>query len=90
MLTNGPGTDVDWLHYKGSGIMREWIVRCPRTGLPVQTGMASTETSLRTMRVRGIINACPACGRTHEWLSEDAWLVAAPENDQPDAVPEIV
>ncbi|WP_141740065.1 hypothetical protein [Bosea sp. BIWAKO-01] len=70
--------------------MRELIVRCPRTGLPVPTGMMSTEKSLRTMKVRGTITDCPGCGRTHEWLSEDAWLIAAPEDDQPDVGPEII
>ncbi|GAU82892.1 hypothetical protein BIWAKO_02815 [Bosea sp. BIWAKO-01] len=42
------------------------------------------------MKVRGTITDCPGCGRTHEWLSEDAWLIAAPEDDQPDVGPEII
>lgn len=63
--------------------MNEIAIRCPKTGLPVRTGMLSTTTSFRAMAARMSLDECPACGEAHQWASRDAWLIDAEEAEQP-------
>ncbi len=63
--------------------MRELAIRCPETGLPVRTGTFSTRTSFPAMKVRGTLKECAACGKSHDWKSEEAWLIEPDQKTTP-------
>ncbi|RYE29794.1 MAG: hypothetical protein EOP23_20655 [Hyphomicrobiales bacterium] len=68
--------------------MKEIIIRCPTTQIPVRTGQLTTPTSFRAMAVTGTVEECAACGSTHTWDSREAWLIEAedmPSRHQADA-----
>lgn len=63
--------------------MKEIIIRCPETQIPVRTGKMTTPTSFRAMSVTGALEECAACGKPHQWDSRDAWLIDAEEAERP-------
>ncbi len=54
------------------------MITCPKTGKPVSTGFDMDERSFAGSAVTGnTFGPCPACGETHTWAKEDAFLGAA-------------
>ena len=50
------------------------MIRCPDTGEDISTGIdTDSRTFLRLPRVTSRIK-CPACGKEHVWVTDDAWL----------------
>jgi len=52
------------------------VVQCPRTGTPVPTGLKSEWVFLRSLPRVAIPLRCPACGQTHKWQPQEAWIAA--------------
>ena len=52
------------------------VVQCPRTGTPVPTGLKSEWVFLRSLPRVAIPLRCPACGQTHRWQPQEAWIAA--------------
>ena len=50
------------------------MVRCPRTGRDIATGMVSDRESFRAMPVFFARVYCPACRTEHEWFAQEAWV----------------
>jgi endogenous inhibitor of DNA gyrase (YacG/DUF329 family) len=50
------------------------VVQCPRTGTPVPTGLKSEWVFLRSLPRVAIPLRCPACGQTHKWQPQEAWI----------------
>jgi len=48
------------------------MIRCPRTGQPVFTGVETDRTSLQRLPDSGGHLRCPICGKDHEWGRRDA------------------
>jgi len=48
------------------------MIKCPRVGRPVSTGIEVTDVDQLPTVVA--TTACPACGGVHEWTKDDAWL----------------
>ena len=54
--------------------MASIMIRCPRTGFDVSTGIEMDWAAFNRLReVHAEIN-CPACGGTHVWTRAEAWL----------------
>ena len=53
--------------------MTDILIQCPRTRLPVSTGLKA-EWVLLSSLPRAILSRCPDCGGTHRWKPEDAWI----------------
>ena len=59
------------------------MVRCPRTGRDIATGMVSDRESFRAMPVFFARVYCPSCQTEHEWFAQEAWVREnKPERDQ--------
>jgi hypothetical protein len=58
------------------------MIRCPRTGQAVSTGIHTDPDSFR--RIPDVLGFayCPGCGLDHGWWPEEAWL-----GDRPPAGP---
>src|SRR5262252_1754926 len=50
------------------------FVQCPRTGTPISTGLRSEWVLLKSLPRVPIPVHCPACGQTHTWDAQDAWI----------------
>jgi hypothetical protein len=50
------------------------VVQCPRTGMPVPTGLKTEMVFLRSLPRVAIPLRCPACGQTHKWQPHEAWI----------------
>src|SRR5262249_57860781 len=48
------------------------MIRCPRTGQPVFTGVETDRTSLQRLPDSGGHLRCPICEKDHEWGRRDA------------------
>ena len=48
------------------------MIKCPRVGRPVSTGIEVIDVNQLPMVVATA--TCPACGGVHEWTKQDAWL----------------
>ena len=59
--------------------MYEIVIRCPETGLPVETGEKTIERTVPRSIGGKTLSRCPACNGAHVWLAREAWLV--PESD---------
>ena len=57
--------------------MGELMIRCPKTGKPVSTGIHMDRTKFRSMPVFFSASYCASCGRLHEWFARDAWMCEA-------------
>src|SRR5215471_10465895 len=58
---------------KGSQLA-DIFVQCPRTGTPISTGLRSEWVLLKSLPRVPIPVHCPACGQTHTWDAQDAWI----------------
>jgi endogenous inhibitor of DNA gyrase (YacG/DUF329 family) len=62
------------------------VVQCPRTGTPVPTGLKSEWVFLRSLPRVAIPLRCPACGQTHKWQPQEAWIAAPVQPHAPNVV----
>ena len=53
------------------------MVRCPRTGQEVWTGIETDPDSFRKIPDDLFYTWCPHCGLDHAWWRDEAWLVDA-------------
>jgi hypothetical protein len=53
------------------------MIRCPRTGQDVPTGIEMRSSDFQRAPVFFARVQCPACGREHEWFAKDAWVSEA-------------
>ena len=51
---------------------------CPRTGQRVSTGLSMSREEFDQVGSDRNVLRCPACGRVHEWLMEEAELEEDP------------
>jgi hypothetical protein len=53
------------------------LVQCPRTGVPVSTGLKTEWVLLKSLPCVAVPLRCPACGQIHKWKPDDAWIGSA-------------
>ena len=53
--------------------MGELMMRCPKTGKPVSTGIYIEPEKLGAMPVF-FSTFSPSCGTSHDWFARDAWM----------------
>ncbi len=57
------------------------MIRCPKTGKPLPTGIAADQSSFDSSQfVDNSVN-CPHCGGTHTWNKPDAFFSESPPKD---------
>jgi len=54
------------------------MIRCPRTGQEVWTGVETDPDSFRKIPDDLFYTSCPHCGLEHAWWRDEAWLVDGP------------
>ena len=54
--------------------MADILVRCPKTGQEVSTGLKTEWVMFETLPGIQMPLTCPACGETHNWRPKDAWI----------------
>lgn len=54
--------------------MARIMIKCPKTGKMVPTGMGTDRESFETSTFRDNAVQCAACGETHLWQGQDAVL----------------
>ena len=54
--------------------MGELMIRCPKTGRPVTTGIHIERVRFRSMPVFFSSSFCSSCRSSHEWFARDAWV----------------
>jgi hypothetical protein len=52
----------------------EILIRCPRTGAPVTTGLRIDWVVFSSLPPVAVPLRCPACGRIHKWKPQEAWI----------------
>lgn len=50
------------------------MIKCPKTGKDVPTGIAMDRTSFESSDMSDNKLRCPHCGETHAWNKKDAWV----------------
>ena len=50
------------------------MIKCPRTGRAIKTGMKSDHETFRCSTVFFSRTYCTGCRTHHEWFARDAWL----------------
>jgi endogenous inhibitor of DNA gyrase (YacG/DUF329 family) len=50
------------------------MIRCPKTGKPVNTGVTASKRRFETELFEGYAVSCPHCKKVHAWKSTDAYL----------------
>ncbi|MGI8724041.1 MAG: hypothetical protein ACR2J1_01455 [Methyloceanibacter sp.] len=50
------------------------VMRCPRTGQEVPTGIETDPDSFRVIPDVMVYTTCPHCGIDHAWWPNEAWL----------------
>jgi hypothetical protein len=50
------------------------MVKCPRTGRAIPTGMEADRSNFQCVPVFFSRAFCPMCGVYHEWFAKDAWV----------------
>jgi len=50
------------------------MIRCPRTGREVSTGIKIEPESFKTLPVFFSRSFCPICRVDHEWFAQQAWV----------------
>jgi hypothetical protein len=71
----------------GSKAMRQVsvvMVKCPNTGRPLSTGIATDAATFERLPEIRSQMTCPICKRDHTWSTRQAWL-----DNPPPSVPEI-
>lgn len=54
--------------------MSELMIRCPKTGKPISTGIHMDHEKFSSMPVFFSTSYCALCGGLHEWFARDAWM----------------
>jgi len=55
--------------------MASVMIKCPNTGEAVSTGIAMDQAAFESSTLQeNALGGCPACGGTHVWNKEDAFL----------------
>jgi len=54
--------------------MSDIMVTCPQTGKPVPTGLKAEWVRLGSLPPVAIPFLCTACGHTHKWQRDQAWI----------------
>jgi len=52
----------------------EILILCPRTSVPVTTGLRIDWVVFKSLPPVAVPLRCPACGQTHRWKPHDAWI----------------
>ena len=52
----------------------EILVLCPRTSVPVTTGLRIDWVVFNSLPPVAVPLHCPACGQVHKWKPQDAWI----------------
>ena len=60
------------------------MIRCPRTGRGIPTGMVADRRRFEATPVFFARVLCPICRTEHEWFAKEAW-VCEPDTASPDA-----
>ena len=53
------------------------MIKCPKTGEPVQTGVETDPAYFNspfTTMASNVLSQCPSCGETHTWSKSVAFL----------------
>jgi hypothetical protein len=50
------------------------MIRCPRTGRDIKTGIEADGVTFGAMPVFFSRSYCPHCRREHEWFAKEAWV----------------
>lgn len=50
------------------------MIRCPRTGWDIWTGIETDDDSLNNVPDSPYFTACSHCGLDHTWWPDEAWL----------------
>ena len=50
------------------------LIKCPDTGRAVSTGIEMDRDTFESLPKVGARTKCSACGGTHTWTKDDAWL----------------
>lgn len=50
------------------------FISCPVTGTPVTTGLTTNWVVFHSLPSVAVPLRCPACGQTHRWKPQDAWI----------------
>ncbi len=50
------------------------MIRCPKTQIPISTGIRAERSSFNRSPVFFGCTHCPICGVNHDWFARDAWL----------------
>jgi hypothetical protein len=62
--------------------MGELMIRCPKTGRPVTTGIHMERERFGSMPVFFCSSFCPLCGISHDWFARDAWICDSASADR--------
>ena len=54
------------------------MIKCPRTGEHIQTGMLADPGRFASTPVFFARVFCPICRAEHEWFAKDAWVCESP------------
>jgi hypothetical protein len=54
------------------------MIKCPRTGEHIRTGMVADPRRFASTPVFFARVFCPICGVEHEWFAKDAWVCESP------------
>ena len=55
--------------------MSSLMIRCPKTGQDVWTGIETDLESLKSIPDTLFYAPCPQCGFDHAWWPDEAWLI---------------
>lgn len=55
--------------------MGEVMIKCPKTGQAISTGMTADEPSFGAMPVFFSRTYCPLCRSVHQWFAQEAWVI---------------
>jgi hypothetical protein len=62
----------------------EILILCPRTSTPVTTGLRVDWVVFGSLPPVAVPLRCPACGQTHRWKPQDAWISTKPSCPESD------
>jgi hypothetical protein len=55
--------------------MANVLIKCPKSGMPVPTGIAMDKVAFATATLKNnTVGLCPDCGESHTWSKDDAFL----------------
>jgi hypothetical protein len=62
------------------------MIKCPRTGQHIRTGMNADRSSFEATPVFFARAYCPLCRAEHEWFAKDAWVCESESTELEKAV----